>query len=307
MGCAIRALEGCRTEIGNTSFYTQPCESWTKVIEMATGLINEHYNKEGFETKESTVRRVLTSLRKTNTDKGDSSTPNPKTSGGGAGGGEPRDPWTKSLHKFQDCCEEATCTWKKEALRRKNAKKAKDDADKVVMNHMNNRPMTSDEDEVDSVSQRSLSQHMDETSGSQEDLEGHLQNSPSAAASSGASSSKSSRRSKGKDTTKSDPFDLLASVESSRLKLEAKAAQLSETEQTKRLELKLKHEIDMMRERAKLDMEREMDMIRERAKLDMEREKYQKESMAEIMKVLQQEQQTFLLKVLHRNQDNDSN
>ena len=48
-------------------------------------------------------------------------------------------------------------------------------------------------------------------------------------------------------------------------------------------------------------------MMRERAKLDMEREKYQKESMAEIMKVLQQEQQTFLLKVLHRNQDNDSN
>lgn len=84
----------------------------------------------------------------------------------------------------------------------------------------------------------------------------------------------------------------LASVESSRLKLEAKAAQRSETEQTKRLELKHKHEMDMMRERAKLDMERE---------------KYQKESMVEIIKVLQKEQQTFLLKVLHQNQDNDSN
>jgi len=73
MGCAIRALEGCRQEIGDTSFYVKPCESWAQVIDMATDLINEHYNKKGYETKESTVRRVLTSLRKTNTDKGDSS------------------------------------------------------------------------------------------------------------------------------------------------------------------------------------------------------------------------------------------
>ena len=315
MDLAVRMLEGYNTEIGVTSIYAHPAKSWREAYNKVTEHLNTHYEDEGYKTTENTVKRILNGLRKLNASHADpASTPNPNSAGGGAGGGEPRDRWTKSLLKFQSRYNEASSEWEKSTRQRKKAEKAKDDADNFLMENMSYQPMTSDEGD----SEPSMALFLSEASQAEEDIQDEHQKPPSVASSVGSSvassvapfaatSRKPSERSRGKRTTKSDPFKLLAAVENERLdkklKAEANSVITREAERTKRLKLSQEHEMEMLKERARIEEARD----RERARLEQERNKSANNSIVEMMKMMQEQNRAFLLNVVQQQQNNKSN